>query len=89
MILTIEVKPNSKETKIIAWRDAGTVKIAIKAPPVEGQANLELIKFLSDKLNIAKSLIEIKRGHAGRVKHVQLPDEVDLDQIRKGSGRYL
>lgn len=74
MILTVEVKPNSRENKIIAWRDRGTVVIAIKAPPKDGKANRELINFLSKHFKIAKSLIEIKRGQGSRVKHVFLPD---------------
>lgn len=78
MILTVEVKPNAKESKVIVWKDAGTVVIAIKAPPIDGKANQEVISFLSEKLKIAKSLIEIKRGQGSRVKHVKLPDNTDL-----------
>ena len=82
MILTVEVKPNAHETKIMSWKDAGTVVIAIKSPPVYGKANQELIKFLSKQLKIAKSLIEIKRGQGNRVKHVSLPDPINLSSLK-------
>lgn len=78
MILTVQVKPNANETKLISWKDSATVIVAIKAPPKDGEANRELIKFLAKQLNIAKSLVEIKRGHTGRVKLIKLPDTIDL-----------
>ena len=81
MIVTIHVKPNAQHTRVIGWRDEGTVTIAIAAPPVDGKANQELIRFLSKRLGIAKSLITIKRGHSGRVKHVELPDKTRLNHL--------
>lgn len=81
MILTVEVKPNARESKVISWKDRATVIIAIAAPAMDGKANRELIEFLSDKLGVAKSLIEIKRGHSGRVKHVVLPETVNLSVL--------
>jgi len=79
MILTVEVKPNAHETKVIAWKDAATVVIAVKAPPTEGKANRELINFLSKEFSVAKSLIEIVRGQGSRVKHVKIPDGTKLN----------
>lgn len=78
MILTVRVKPNARESKVLSWIDAGTVNIAICAPATEGKANAELIAFVAEKIGLAKSLIEIKRGHNARVKHLSLPDIHDL-----------
>jgi len=82
MILTIEVKPNAHETKIVAQKDAETFVIAVKAPPVDGKANQELINYLSKKLHIAKSLVIIKRGQGSLVKHVSMPDATDINQLK-------
>ncbi|MCH8049477.1 YggU family protein [Patescibacteria group bacterium] len=81
MILTVEVKPKARKTKIVSWKDAGTVVIAIAAPATEGRANRELLNFLSKRLKIAKSLIEIKRGQGSRVKHISIPDNADLSTL--------
>ncbi len=83
MILTVNVKPNAHETKIVGWRDAGTVMIAITAPPVEGKANQKLIDFLADKLNLPITFIAIKRGPSGKVKHLALPDGINLSNIKR------
>ncbi|MBU1126355.1 YggU family protein [Patescibacteria group bacterium] len=82
MILTVEVKPNAHESKIVAWKDRGTVVIAIKAPPVDGKANQELVKFLAKELNVPKTQIEIVRGQGSRVKHIRLPDKTNLEVIQ-------
>lgn len=78
MILTVRVKPNARENKVLSWVDAGTVNIAVSAPATEGRANTELVDFVADKLGLAKSLVEIKRGHNARVKHLSLPDIQNL-----------
>ena len=82
MILTVHVKPNAQETKIVAWQDAATVTIAVHALPKEGEANRELINFLAKRLKVAKSLVEIKRGQGSRVKHVSIPDKIQLSALK-------
>ena len=81
MILTVHVKANSRKSQVIAWLDSGTVKINISKPAKDGEANRELINFLAKKIKIAKSLINIKRGHSSRVKHIELPNLTNLDQL--------
>ncbi len=44
------------------------LKIDIKAPPVDGAANKELIKFLSKFFKIPKSDIEVKSGKGAKTK---------------------
>lgn len=81
MLLTVHVKPNSHQTKIVGWRDRATVVIAIREPAVDGKANRALILFLAKALKVPKTSIEIKRGQGRRVKHVDLPDDADLRLI--------
>ena len=58
------------------------LKVAITAPPVDGQANSHLIKYLAKQFKVAKGQITIVRGELGRHKTVaidspkQLPQEV-------------
>lgn len=47
-----------------------SIKIAVSAPPEDGKANAELCAFLSKKLGISKSSVQIKSGHASRRKIV-------------------
>jgi len=81
MILTVIAKPGAKETKITAWRDEGTICIDVSAPPIDGKANRELIKFLAKALKIPQTFITIKRGQGSKVKHIELPAGTDLGPI--------
>jgi uncharacterized protein len=74
VLLIFHVKPNAKTTKIIKKLDDQTFTVALHAPATEGKANEELIEFLSDKLGVPKTFINLKRGHHSRVKHVEIPE---------------
>lgn len=82
MILTVHVKPNARKTQFISWLDERTVVIALAAPATEGKANEELVDFLAEKLDLAKSLIGIKRGHTSKVKHLELPANISLAGLK-------
>lgn len=48
------------------------LKIKIKAPPIEGKANLELIRFLSKTLGLPQNQITIEKGELSRKKKVHI-----------------
>ena len=54
------------------------LKIRIAAPPVDGAANAELIKFLAKEFDVARSAVDIVSGHASRTKRVRLSGLSDL-----------
>ncbi len=69
--LKIKVIPNAKKNEIVENSDS-FMRIKISAPPVEGKANKELIKFLAKQLDIKKSAISIKSGEKSRTKIIQI-----------------
>jgi uncharacterized protein (TIGR00251 family) len=68
--VTIRVKVRASRTRVTAVRD-GQIEIAIAAPPVDGAANAELIRFLVDTTAIPKSRITLIRGERSRTKVVR------------------
>ncbi len=70
-IIKIKVKPNSKQQKIEPQED-GSWLVRLKSPPVEGKANQELIKLLSDRFDLPKSQITIKSGLSSKHKIIEL-----------------
>ncbi len=80
--LPVRVIPRASRNEIVEILSDQTVKIRLKAPPVEGKANEELIKFLSEILDIPKSKIEIVGGKTGRDKLVSILD-AGADEINK------
>ena len=65
----------------------GTYKIELKAIPVEGKANEELIRFLSKVLGISKSKIYITSGVRSKNKlvNVDLNENIKINELLIGS----
>ena len=80
--LAVRVTPRASKNQIVGALNDGTIKIRITAAPNEGQANEELVKFLSDVLGIAKSRIEIVAGETGRDKLISILD-LDAETLHK------
>lgn len=71
MILKIKVIPNSHTTEFEKTLNE-VLKIKIAAPKEKNKANLELIRFLSSKLDVPRRNIEILRGLKSKTKLVQI-----------------
>ncbi len=80
--LAVRVTPRASHNKIVEILEDGTVKIHISAPPVDGEANEQLVAYLAEVLNVAKSRIEIVAGASGRDKLVSVID-MDAETVHK------
>lgn len=69
--IAIRAKPNSKQSGVISVGEE-CVEVQIAAPPIDGEANAELIRFLSDVLEVRKTFVSVDRGNKSRVKSVLL-----------------
>jgi uncharacterized protein (TIGR00251 family) len=70
--ITVRISPRSSRNEISEIMDEGLIKIRLKAPPIEGQANKALVRFLSSVLDIPPSRIEIVGGQKSRTKLVTI-----------------
>ena len=81
--LDLFIQPKASRDQI-QGEHGDELKVAITAPPVDGQANSHLIKYLAKQFKVAKGQIQIVRGELGRHKTVtihapkQLPQEIAL-----------
>ena len=69
VIFNIRVVPRSSRCELVEIQE-DALKIKITAPPVEGKANEECIKFIADKLGISKSRVAIIAGHKSKRKTI-------------------
>lgn len=69
--LTIRVQPRASRTEV-AGLQGEAVRIRLAAPPVDGTANEELIRFLSKLLKVPQSAIALIRGKTARQKVVEV-----------------
>ncbi|XP_017763959.1 PREDICTED: UPF0235 protein C15orf40 homolog [Eufriesea mexicana] len=69
VIIKIQAKPGAKHNNITDISD-DVVGVAISAPPVEGEANTELVKYLASVFGLRKSDVSLDRGSKSRQKVV-------------------
>lgn len=79
--VTLSVQPRASRTEVVGLHD-GTLRLRVAAPPVDGQANAEIIIFLAKRLGVAKSAIHIVSGDTGRRKRVRIEGVTPRDAER-------
>jgi uncharacterized protein (TIGR00251 family) len=67
----VHAKPRARKSAIVGTH-GDALDVAIGAPPVEGAANEELVRFLAKTLGVAKSAVAVVRGESSRVKLVEV-----------------
>ena len=71
VVFNIRVIPRASRCEL-AGIQGDALKLRITAPPVEGAANKECVRFLSDILGVKKSQITIIAGHRSKNKKVSI-----------------
>ncbi|MDP1770587.1 MAG: DUF167 family protein [Nitrospirota bacterium] len=68
-VLSVHIQPKASTTECVGLHGAA-IKIRIAAPPVDGAANDELIRFLARQLSTPLASVQIQSGASGRHKRV-------------------
>ncbi|HXX76694.1 MAG TPA: DUF167 domain-containing protein [Nitrospiraceae bacterium] len=70
-LLTVYVRPSARVTECTGvYGDA--LKIRIAAPPADGAANSELVRFLARRCSIPLSSVHIQSGFGSKLKRILL-----------------
>jgi uncharacterized protein (TIGR00251 family) len=83
--VTLKVHPRAKATRL-AGKFGTAYKLQLAAPPVDGKANEECIRFLAQLAGVAKSQVRITSGLTSRLKVVEI-DGVTQEAIEGALGR--
>lgn len=71
VVLTVHVQPGAKRTGV-AGAHGDALKIRLAAPPADGKANAELIRFLAEAFDVPLRGVAILRGETSRDKAVRI-----------------
>jgi uncharacterized protein len=71
LILTLHVQPGAARTEI-AGVHGDALKVRLAAPPVDGKANTELLRFLAGAFGVPARGVTLVRGQASRQKVVRI-----------------
>lgn len=69
--LRVRVQPRAPRDQIAGVK-AGALAVRIAAPPVDGEANAALVRFLARALHVPAATIELRHGQSGRDKLLQV-----------------
>ena len=72
MKITITVKPGSKKGPLVEKQVDDSYIVYLREKPHDGEANVALIKLLSDHFDVAKSQIAIISGQKSHHKIVEI-----------------
>lgn len=82
IIIKIHVVPNSSKTQIVG-EYGDRLKVKIKAPPVDGKANEEVVEFFCKILGIKKSQAELIAGQTSKAKNILFRIEsLDFNKLK-------
>lgn len=84
LTFTLRVIPRASRSEIVGEID-GSLKVRISAPPVDGAANIEVIKLLAKAFGVGRSAVSIVSGETSKTKRVRV-DGGSATRLRELAG---
>lgn len=74
-LIRLLIQPKASKSEVVGLHEGATgeparLKVRIAAPPVEGEANEELLRFLKKTLRVTGARFTLERGETSRQKDV-------------------
>jgi hypothetical protein len=80
--INVRLQPRASRDELLGWNEEGTLRVRVKAPPVDGAANAALIQLLAKRLGVAKNRVTLIAGATARNKVVEIEGVTD-EELRK------
>jgi uncharacterized protein len=84
--VTVKVHPRARRTAVTG-RFGDAWKLDLAAPPVDGKANEECVRFMAELASVARSRVRIVTGAAGRLKVIEVAElpQAKLEALLAGT----
>ena len=83
LVINIRLQPRASQNEI-AGAIGEQLKVRLTAPPVDGQANLALLKLVAECCGVPRGQVTLLSGDTGRNKRVRVDNPRQLpDGVRK------
>jgi uncharacterized protein (TIGR00251 family) len=77
LILAVVVQPRASHNALVGIH-GDRIKVRLTAPPVEGKANQELIKFIAKLFGVAPSRVTLQKGKTAKIKILRINHPANL-----------
>lgn len=81
VIFAVRVQPRASKSEVAGELD-GALKIRLAAPPVDGEANEELIRFLAKFFNAPRRQIALISGQTSKNKLVRISG-ISVEEVER------
>jgi hypothetical protein len=71
LVFTVRVVARASRSSVTGEHD-GALRVRVAAAPVDGAANEELVRTLARALSVPARAVEIRSGHASKLKQVRV-----------------
>jgi uncharacterized protein (TIGR00251 family) len=85
--LDVQAVPRSSRDEV-GKPHGDRLKLHVRAPPVEGEANEAIVRLLADVLDLPRQAITLLRGQTGKRKTLKITG-LELDAVRRALGLAL
>ena len=85
--LTVKVHPRARRSAVTG-RLGDAWKLDLTAPPVEGKANEECVRFLAELVGVPRARVRIVMGLTSRTKVVEI-EGVTEEEFGRAAGTEL
>ncbi len=75
LVLLLHVQPGAKRSEVAGIHGetaTGRLRIRLAAPPVDGKANAELVRFLAAAFGVPRRAVTLLAGETSRQKTVRI-----------------
>ena len=69
--IRLRVQPRATRTEVVGGH-GDALRVRLTAPPVDGAANEALVRFLAERLGVARSTVRLVAGETARTKVVSV-----------------
>jgi uncharacterized protein (TIGR00251 family) len=83
--ITVRVHPRAKQSAITG-RFGEAYKLDLAAPPVDGKANQECVRYLAGVLDVPRGAVRIVLGETSRIKVIEV-DGLDAAEVERRLAR--
>lgn len=86
--VTVRVHPRAKRSAL-AGRFGDAWKLDLAAPPVDGKANDECVRFFSELAGVPRSRVRIVTGATSRMKVMEIDgvEQQEFERMLEAGGR--
>jgi hypothetical protein len=80
--ITVKAHPRARRSAITG-RFGEAWKLDLAAPPVDGKANEECVRFLAELAGVARARVRVVTGATGRLKVVEIEgaEQAELEKL--------